>query len=83
MAKPVVASRLGGPMELVVEGETGLLVPPGDPLALTEAIVALLRDPERARAMGEAGYARAKECFDAVKNARATFELYDELLEGA
>jgi glycosyltransferase involved in cell wall biosynthesis len=81
MARPVVASRLGGPLELVREGETGLLVPPGDPAALAEALVALLTDPERARAMGEAGYAQAREKFDAARNAQATFALYDELLD--
>ncbi|MBI3760391.1 MAG: glycosyltransferase family 4 protein [Chloroflexi bacterium] len=80
MAKPVVASRLGGPLELVVDGETGLLAPPNDPESLADAIVALLKDPERAAAMGEAGYRRARECFDAEKNARATFAVYDELL---
>ena len=80
MAKPVVASRLGGPLELVVEGKTGVLVAPNDSAALADAIVELLRDPERAAAMGEAGYVRARECFDAAKNAHATFALYEELL---
>lgn len=82
MAKPVVASRLGGPLELVQEGVTGLLVPPDDPAALAEAIIATLKDPARARAMGEAGYAQAREKFDAAANARKTFAVYDEIFGG-
>ena len=81
MAKPVVASALGGPLELVEDGETGRLVPPGDPEALAEALIDLLRNPEQAQAMGEAGYRRARERHDAATNAAATFALYDELLE--
>ena len=52
---PVVASAHGGPREMIVEGETGLLVPPGDPEALAGAVRSLLDDPERARRIGEAG----------------------------
>ena len=54
---PVVATRVGGVAELVQEGESGLLVAPGDAEALAAAIDTLLRDPERARRMGEAGRA--------------------------
>ena len=53
--RPVVASRAGGIPELVADGRTGLLVEPGDPLALADALLTLLADPERARAMGAAG----------------------------
>ncbi len=80
MGKPVVASDLGGPRELVLHGETGLLVSPGQPRALAEAIVNILGDDRLARSMGEAGYQRAKKLFDAQTNAAATFAVYDEIL---
>jgi glycosyltransferase involved in cell wall biosynthesis len=80
MAKPVVASRLGGPIELVQDGETGLLVSPNDPAALAEALITLLKDPSRMLAMGEAGYAQAREKFDAATNAQKTFAVYDEII---
>jgi glycosyltransferase involved in cell wall biosynthesis len=57
--RPVVASDVGGLRELVVDGETGLVVPPGDSDALRNAIAALERDPARREALGEAGKARA------------------------
>jgi glycosyltransferase involved in cell wall biosynthesis len=80
MAKPVVASRLGGPLELVQENVTGLLVAPNDPNALAEALISLLKDPAQMTRMGEAGYAQAHEKFDAVKNAQRTFEVYEEII---
>jgi len=80
MAKPVVASNLGGPDELVVHGETGLLVPHSDPSALSEAIVDILSHPKKAQAMGEAGYERARRLYDAATNAAQTFAVYEELL---
>jgi len=80
MAKPVVASDLGGPRELVVHGKTGLLVPSCDPDTLAQAIVRVLRDRDLARRMGEAGYRRARRLFDAPTNARRTMDVYEELL---
>jgi glycosyltransferase involved in cell wall biosynthesis len=60
---PVVASDVGGIPEVVAEGETGLLVPSGDPAALARAICEVLGDPERARALGRAGRERAETVF--------------------
>jgi glycosyltransferase involved in cell wall biosynthesis len=80
MAKPAVASDLGGPRELVVDGETGLLVPSNDPDALADALAGLLGSPDRARELGEAAYRRALMMFDAAKNAAATIALYDDIL---
>ena len=60
---PVVGTAIEAVPEIVTEGETGLLVPPGDPRALADACAALLADPARARRLGEAGRARAAERF--------------------
>jgi phosphatidylinositol alpha-1,6-mannosyltransferase len=58
--KPVVAGNVGGAVDAVVDGETGLLVDPLDPLAVAEAITRLLQDGELARRLGAAGQARAQ-----------------------
>jgi glycosyltransferase involved in cell wall biosynthesis len=74
--KPVVATAVGGTPELVVHGETGLLVPPGDVDALAAALAQLLADPERARRMGEAGRARVERDFGVAALAERVLELY-------
>ena len=79
MAKPVVASDLGGPRELVRHDETGLLIPSNDPHILADAIIGILSDEARAQAMGEAGYQLALKLFDARNNAARTFSIYEEL----
>jgi len=60
---PVVSTLHAGIPEAVSDGSTGYLVPEGDGAAMAERIVALARDPERARAMGSAGWMRARERF--------------------
>jgi glycosyltransferase involved in cell wall biosynthesis len=77
--KAVVATRVGGLPDLVVEGETGLLVPPGDPQALAAALAELLLDPERRARMGAAGRERRREMFSIEATARQVGELYQEL----
>lgn len=62
-ARPVVATRVGGMTDIVEEGETGLLVEPGNPDALAEAIIQVLEDPQRGQAMGQAGLRRAQALF--------------------
>jgi glycosyltransferase involved in cell wall biosynthesis len=52
--RPVVATRVGGLADAIADGETGLLVPPGDVAALRGAIVRLLEDPELRRRLGDA-----------------------------
>ncbi len=61
--RPVVATRVGVIPELVADGKTGLLVPPGDPEAMASALLRLLRDPGLSRRMGEAGRVRAESEF--------------------
>jgi len=75
----VVGSRTGGIPEVVADGETGLLVPPGEPEPLAEALNILLRDPDRAEAMGRAGRKRAVTEFGWPAIAAQTADLYAEL----
>jgi colanic acid/amylovoran biosynthesis glycosyltransferase len=65
---PVITTTVTGGPEIVAEGETGLLCPPGDPVALADAMEAMLTDPLRARAMGAAGRRRAERLFDLATN---------------
>lgn len=62
-ARPVVAARAGGAVEIVREGVTGLLVPPGDVGAFVVAVGGLLADPARRVSLGRAGYERASRDF--------------------
>jgi glycosyltransferase involved in cell wall biosynthesis len=64
LGRPVVTSDVGGAGEAVTDGETGILVAPGDTAAAAAALAALAADPARAQAMGERGRARQRERFD-------------------
>lgn len=76
---PVVATRVGGVPEVVVEAETGYVVPPSDPAALAAAMGRVWGDPELGRRSGEAGRRRAEERFD-VRRMVADYEAtYEEL----
>ncbi len=81
-SRPVVAYNWGGPHEIIVPGETGLLVPPGDIACLGEAVLSLLRDPARRRAMGAAGRARAAALYDARVTARKVQDLLVKMGRG-
>jgi glycosyltransferase involved in cell wall biosynthesis len=74
---PVVATAVGGTPEAVTDGETGLLVPPGDARALAGALEGTLEDPGYARRLGEAGRRRARACFDAHSAAQRVLGLYE------
>jgi glycosyltransferase involved in cell wall biosynthesis len=73
---PVVASAVGGIPELVDDGGTGLLVPPGDAGALAGALTRLVEHPGEAAAMGRAGWARARERHDPAAHVDALLDVY-------
>jgi glycosyltransferase involved in cell wall biosynthesis len=73
---PVVASAVGGVPELVDDGTTGLLVPPGDAAALSGALTRLLSDPAGAGRLGRAGWARARSRHDPAAHVAALQEVY-------
>jgi glycosyltransferase involved in cell wall biosynthesis len=80
--KPVVATAVGGVPEIVVDGETGILVPPRDSGALANGIISLLRDSAHAAQMGRAGKARVEKAFTIAHTIQETDKLYRELLTG-
>ncbi|HEY7041477.1 MAG TPA: glycogen synthase [Methylomirabilota bacterium] len=78
---PVVASRVGGIPEVVVDGETGWLVEPGDSGALARALRTALADPQRARRMGEAGRRRVEAHFSWDRIAALTMDVYQQAID--
>jgi glycosyltransferase involved in cell wall biosynthesis len=77
--RPVVAGAVGGLLDLVVDGETGVHVPPGDVEALRAALQRLLSDPELRRRMGAAGRERVREQFSWAAVTAATTAAYEEV----
>jgi glycosyltransferase involved in cell wall biosynthesis len=82
-ALPVIASAHGGPLEMVVEGETGLLFTPRDPAALAAAILELLADEPRRKRMGQAGRMRLQERFSPAPFLKSMQQVYQEALDEA
>ncbi len=81
VGKPVVATQVGGNPELVLNGETGFLVPPKDSQALTSSVVTLLTNRQQAAEFSERGKYRAEGQFSLRTMVRAYESLYDECLE--
>ncbi len=81
MGKAVVATTTGGLPEVVAQGATGLLVPPGDPKSLAAAVVSLLDDEVRREQMGRSGKTRAQERFSLDASVKHMEQLYGEVLE--
>jgi glycosyltransferase involved in cell wall biosynthesis len=75
-AKPIVATATGGIPEVVVDGVTGILVPPRDDATMAAAIVRLLKDSDLRGRMGYAGLARARELFSAERMLKETLKVY-------
>jgi glycosyltransferase involved in cell wall biosynthesis len=78
--KPVVASGSEDGADVLLPGDTGILVDEGTPDAVASALRSLIRDPELRSRLGQAAAAHAREVFDPESNARAVEEVYDSLL---
>jgi glycosyltransferase involved in cell wall biosynthesis len=77
---PVVASAVGGIPELVQDGATGLLVPPGDAVALAAAVTRLARDPQAARDLGRRGWERVRSRHDPDAHVEELLGIYREVV---
>ncbi|HLY25567.1 MAG TPA: glycosyltransferase [Aggregatilineales bacterium] len=76
---PIIASRVSALPEIVMDGQTGGLVPPADPTALREALSNVLADSQQRQAMGQAGYRRLREAFSVQRMVEATLKVYNNL----
>lgn len=80
---PIVATRVSAIPEIVVDGQTGCLIPPQDPESLAQAVIGLLNQPARRAQMGEAGYQRLVQEFSVAKMLDRTEAVYQSLLSKA
>lgn len=78
--KPVLATRVGGTPEAVIDGQTGILVAPRDSKALANAIMTLLRDKKQAKQMGQTGREYAKSLFNVTRMVKDIEWLFEDLL---
>jgi glycosyltransferase involved in cell wall biosynthesis len=78
--KPIVATAVSGTTQSMIHGETGLVIPPRDSKALADAILWMLSEPERARAMGQAAKQHVIQNFSAQKQAMEHIALYRRLV---
>ena len=82
MSKPVVATMAGGLPEIVQDGETGVLVPPGDHDSLAKTVVQLLADPTKRSALGKAARDRIEAHFTLETMMSHLTTAYDSVLKG-
>jgi len=75
-AKPLIGTRHGGIPEIVKQGENGILIPPGDPASLAEALAEILVDEDHAREMGKRGFQMAKSRFSWERATNVLLETY-------
>ena len=79
--KPVIASKVGGVPEIVMEGKTGFLVPPGDSDSLYHALKQLVSEPKTRQQMGIEGRDRVERLFSIEKTVRSTERLYEQVFD--
>lgn len=81
LGKPVIATDAGGTGELLIDGETGFLIPPHDPESLSQRIIQLLDDPALALRMGNEGEKRLHDVFNLEKMTNSYITLYKKILQ--
>lgn len=81
MNRPVIASGVGGVFSVIRNNETGIVVPPSDSQSLADEILSLLKDPDRARQIGDAGRQEVEQQFNVQKMVRLTAKLYQSILD--
>lgn len=79
--KPVVSTCFGGPSEVVQDGVTGYIINPFDIKNMAEKIIDILKNPQKAEKMGEAGYQRVVESFNLDKKVERYFEFYNRAIQ--
>ncbi len=77
----VVATRVGGVVDIIEDGVTGLLTPPADPQSMSEAVIKLLKDPELALKLAQGAYKKVREKFSAEIMVKETLDVYRRALE--
>jgi glycosyltransferase involved in cell wall biosynthesis len=82
VGRPVIATAHGAPLEIVKDGENGLLVPPGDPQALSDAILRLLRDPEESARLCRAGKEAVNSSYGIDAHWKSIERVYRDIIEG-
>ena len=82
LAKPVIATTVGAHPEVVEDETTGLLVPPGNPEAIAQALCRLLKDPDLRQRMGRAGRERAERQFSLLRHVQSIERIYRNFLGG-
>ncbi len=80
MAKPIIATRIGGIIEQITDGENGILIPPGDPSALAKAIIVAINNKELCRNLGLMARRRVGESFSLKKMVAEMENVYQSLL---
>lgn len=77
---PVVATKVGGVVDIIEDNKTGLLVPPADPLSMSEAIVKIFKDEKLAAGLAQSAYKKVKEKYNVELMVKSTLEVYQDAL---
>ena len=80
MGLPAIVSEVGGLPELVVDGTTGIVIPPSNPTAIAQAIISLAGDLDKQDAMGKQGQVRSRQLFNRERMIKETVNVYEKIL---